>query len=797
MSALSSFEARLGDLGAYAVRHRARVLWRAAVVTLLALPAAWQAAIAPDRIPPQSLFGNPPREEISREIEADFGETFSVIVSTSGKSSPEQIQNLKSFGQLLRVELEKVGTLSEDRQTLNMCDEAFDPKHVLLKMVNMLGREKPWLRQVECRTGQGREQALKKIVQNYPFALLSPEDIETAKTLFDPKKLDERMIEIAALKADLPPNSAEVEKLRQDPLNILELAQTALHGRLPVRAGSSDDDGYFISPDKTTLTVKARSALPGYFRDFSNALVIASQRAVDRASTTFRAKNHLPENLQMRFVGPAAIAAQNNECVFSNVFIVLAVALACLFFLSFIILRGAMPAACIVLASTLVALWSLAVAGMYGFSGTLLGASVVIPVIFSARYALLIVDACHCNPAREMSPEESMRRTFMRAGLAILCASTLAVICFFGAAFAPVTALQMFGIAAGINVLLACVGATVVYPAMLGATGSFGLRTSSVLRRYAINIAGGAVLCGIVIGVWSTHVTHENSQDSEMRILIDAPDEAAAFAGQEEVIARVKPFVDAGELVPNGSVQDYIHSPRQQQATLDALKTFDLNAAASEFRKAAAAHFGDKNAVLFFKPFLKTLNEIKGRAANPEILTLSVAMQSSLASTLSNYVRLAPSTAYMPQDRERLVSSWLPAASVASSWEWNSRVAAAVEKDFTHGIKMRVSTPALLNHESYDRAQKASLWTSALAALGAAVLMSIIFRSFLHALWVAISIFIACLVWLAGVWVLRKFVCDFSFDFVNLSMFPILFGVVLDSSILMAWDAKPVEREAV
>src|SRR5207253_7580688 len=137
--------------------------------------------------------------------------------------TPEQVHELKHFGGLFVAELQKVGTGPEDLKTLPA------------KLKTSLPPDAPWLRHVECRTGQGIEQALKHIAQQRPYVLLTPDDFDRLQKMFEPAALDAAMERVAATLEDLPPNSPDAVLLKADPLGIAELGRSELRKRMAQR----------------------------------------------------------------------------------------------------------------------------------------------------------------------------------------------------------------------------------------------------------------------------------------------------------------------------------------------------------------------------------------------------------------------------------------------------------------------------------------------------------------------------------------------------------------------------------
>ena len=223
------------------------------------------------------------RLRLLRQLRQDFGgDVLAAVASIPDNPSPQQVKELKTFARLLANELALVGSLSEDRAAL---PEALQQE---------LPAGAPWLRQVECRIGQDIEQAVRKILKDRPYVVLQPEDVEVLKKLFEPQALAAALDRVAAAVSALPPGSAEALRLQEDPLGIAELAGETLQKRLAARRrelAGSDPEGFFLSPDGSTLAVLGRAVLPATNSAFDTALLAAAQRAANRAIAAFREQN--------------------------------------------------------------------------------------------------------------------------------------------------------------------------------------------------------------------------------------------------------------------------------------------------------------------------------------------------------------------------------------------------------------------------------------------------------------------------------------------------------------------------
>ena len=164
---------------------------------------------------------------------------------------------------------------------------------------------------------------------------------------------------------------------------------------------------------------------------------------------------------------------------------------------------------------------------------------------------------------------------------------------------------------------------------------------------------------------------------ADIRVVAEGADEASAFAAAEEAARRLQPFVDQGDLIPNGGALDFVPSPARQKETFDALKSFDVAAATTAFKTAAQEKFGDRGQV-FFKPFLKRLHDFGLATREESPLTLASVMSGPLGPMLSAYVHLPAADEKQP--RVKLASSWLPRNATQPAAWYNDLAARAGER---------------------------------------------------------------------------------------------------------------------
>lgn len=850
MQPLSWLERNLGNWGAYAARNRGRVLLGAFAITLLSVPLAWRAVSNLDVNLFNQASGSLKRFQLVRELAEDFGgDILAAVASVPENPTPDQTRELKAFGVLLSTELSKVGTLPEDAAALNE------------QLAKELPPGKPWLRQVECRTGQGIEQALRKIVKDRPYVVLTPQNVEELKALFAPEALASRLEKVKETLADLPPNSAEQLKLKEDPLGLSELAANALKKRLDTQRSplsSKDGDGFFISKDGTTLAVTARAALPHTRLDFNRALMAAVQRAENRAITAFRATKpslttalksdiyaELAEPagaLQVGFTGIAAVSVENERSLRYDLIGNTTTAFVGVLLLFLIVFRLILLAWDVTWTTALVIVWTLAIAGaVKGSISVLGGAFTCILLGTGTDYAIHLHNAYHgFRHVQNLAVDEALRQTMIRCGPGIVTASLTTCLAFFGLAFTSFAGLAEFGLLAGVSVVLGCAMMVFVFPALLcrpekgkakqpealgmGLPQLGRMMESPAALRTCLLLGALALIGGTLFITYGADPGPETVAgvrfDADMgnlrslriqaiplrnklaekfgfgladvRVVVEAPNEDLAFAGAEEVARRMQPFINSGEISPGGNVLDFVPSAQHQQRSLEALKSFDAQTASDAFRAAVTQSFGEKG-IIFFKPFLKHLHDFGLLTREPTPLTLASVMQGPLSNLLSPFVKLDAANG---KERVRLVSSWFP-ETLQMPAAWYNNVAAALESNPPPGVQIRLTAARMVGFEMKESLLRDCSWISLLVAVSVAIALGVAFRSLAKSLLAIIPLVFAYLALLAGVTLCTRMGWDFSLNFVNLIMFPLLLGSGIDVGIYMVCEAVSPRRPPI
>ncbi len=853
------------------------MLLASAVLGLLATPFAIRALRNIDVNLFNQASNDLKRFHLLREVAETFGgEMLFAVATIPDEHSPSDVAELKVFGDRLSAELENVGRSDEDRAEVapKLRDEmaalsaqkksaAPSPATGSVPDVDVgLDFPKPdsrpagWLRNVECRSGQSIENALKTLARQRPYLLLDASDVAGLKKMFDPQALDARMEEIAKLASELEAHSPEKKKLYEDPLGILELTKKALDERLRKRAPplAKDSGGYFLSSDGTTLVVMGRTVLPASRLDFNRALMNAVQRAENRAIRAFREtkpalstalkstsygellEGETSGRLAVGFTGMPAVYVENERTLKWDLILNTGSSLLGVLILFLVVYRS-VSLTWKATWTTVYTIWlTLGVAGVTRGGMSLLGgAFTAVPVGLGTDYAILVYNTYQNLRAKDgLNPEEAMRRALGQCGPSIVTAAAITSIAFFGVGFTHLSGLAEFGILGGASALIGCAVMLLVLPASLVPTGAnpsstdapigsagltFGMPTlgrwlenkslrSAALLIGALTLAGGVALIRYgpdpgaerVAGVrfdpelGNLHSLNNRAIPLRERVtqrfqiglgdigtVVDAANDDAAFAAQERVARSAMPFIERGELTANGSILDYMPSPQKQRDSIAAFATFDVDASIVAFQTSAEKRFGIKGAA-FFKPFLRRLRDFKMLIAEPKPLTLSEVLDGPLANIVAPYVHLNA------DGRVMLRASFLPTDAKRSS-QWYSTLADALESPTVAGKtdagRARITAAKMVGFELKESTLRDCGVITLVVGMCVALSLAAALRSVKSCLLALIPLIFAYLAMLAGVPISQMMHWDYTLNFVNLIMFPLLLGSAVDYGVYM------------
>jgi predicted RND superfamily exporter protein len=859
-----------------------------------ALPFAWRAVSHLDVNLFNQASGSLKRFALVRDLAESFGgDILAAVVTLPDNPTPEQVQELKQFGDILASELATLGTRPEDRDALSVVLREEIERASLVKKDAALSNDAAntpddkdtldektesvasgaWLRQVECRTGQVVEKVLTKIARQQPHVILHPSDVDTLKALFQPAALEERLNQVADDLRDLPPQSVEVQALYNDPLGVADLGKRALKERIAKRKQALvGSDGYLLSPDRTTLVIIGRAVIPATRLDFNRALMAAAQRAENRAIETFRKTQSKlvtslksttaygefseteprldePNVLRVGFTGMPAITVENEISLKFDVVLNTATSLLGVLILFLVGFRSLSLTWDVTWTTSLTILLTVAFAGATKGSISLLGSAfTAVPVGLGTDYAILIYNTYHALRNNGLEAEEAMRQTLSKCGPSILTAALITSLAFFGMALTHLVGLAEFGILGGVSAIIGSLVMLLILPTVLCRPSmnkarelpkprpcgipAFGRWIEKPFPRALCLLSGVMALVGTfllirlgpdpgpetVAGVkfdpelgnmrllssravpLRERVTKRfDTGLADLRVVVSAENEELAFEGVEEVQKRLQPYLDSGELSSGGNILEYLPSPKQQRASLAALKNFDSEAASEAFKIAANKRFGARGA-LYFKPFLKRLQDFRLLTRNSNILTLSNVMAGPLANLLAQYVKLEPE-----KNRVQMVSSWFP-KSHDNSAQWYNGIAARLETHEPSGpvtiyakppyeIKMTAARMVGFELKEYTLADTGLM--TLLVGIGVSLSLILALKSFFNCMLATIPLIFAYVAMLAGVPFSQMMGWDFSLNFVNLIMFPLLLGSAIDYGVYMVFDARSPQRPPV
>ena len=832
--------------GVYALQHRQVVLGAVILLTVLAAPFAVFAVRNLDANLFNQASASLPRCRALRELSEEFGgDVLAAAVSIPARHSPQQVKELEAFGELLAKELSEVGLNPGERETLSK------------GLRREIGEGVPWLRQVECRTGQELTTAIRAIAEEKPYALMTPADVTALSRLLRPEALALRMEELSELLSQLPPLSAEGVRLQQDPLEIAGLTLKTLRAKLErSRHKLLGADGYFISPDQTTLLILSRALLPATRLDFNAALMAAVQHAENRALLIFRAgqpslrtalkgklfgelaRGEQPGELRVGFTGMPAVSIENQISLKQDLFNNTLTSFIGVMLIFVIMFRSYVLVWDVTWTTLCVMTWTLALAWLLrGGISVLGGAFTCILLGIGTDYVTYLYNAYHeFHHVAGMPLEQATRRTMLRSTLSILTAAATTVLAFFGACFTRFAGIGEFGLLAGVTLLLYALVTLLVFPALLPRCSPPAGKSAPTPRGLGVAAWGrllekrrariGTVLVSaalLALAVALIALTDPGSErlagvrfDPEMsnlrsvrvraiplrdklaakfgfgladlRVVVEAPDEALAFAGSDEVLARLQPFAARGELSPGGNVLEFIPSPQQQAAVIAALSRLDLDVALKNFKAAAVKRFGER-ALSYFGKFIERFEKTRDAVREAKPVTLSELMQGPCGEILGPYVRLdyAPAGTGAQIVRVRLASSWFP-AKLNYPPQWYDSVARALETEPPAGVQIRVTSARMVGLELKESVLHDFTWVTAAVAVSVGACLLLAFRAVAPSLLALVPMFYGYAAMLAGVALSQRMGWDFSLNFVNLIMFPLLLGSGVDGGIYTVQD---------
>ncbi|GMV83910.1 MAG: hypothetical protein AMXMBFR7_50940 [Planctomycetota bacterium] len=473
-----SLDKELGRLGGLIARRSRYVEGAVLLLALCALPFAVYTLRHLDVNVFNQVDDSLKRVRYLRESSEAFGGDFLAAVieiPADLAQDPATAQELRDFGDLLAAELAQVGLSQEDHAAWH----AQETPH-------------PWLQQVEVRAGAGLEAAREEIRTKHFHVALTPTDVTRMGERFEDDALRRRM-EAFVAEYQGAPTDEERMKLRRDPLNLwAEVQQEQARRRANRRSGfATGPEGYFLSPDGTTLLILGRPV--GIAQDlvFDHALLSACQRAENRAVEAFRKRSPAPRlktalkateyaewasgepvpDLSVGFTGLHTIAYESEVSMRKDILATTGSSVLAVLLLFLFVFRRMALALYIGLTMGLCILFTLAAAALVHGKIGVMGAS--FPCILlgmGVDYGIHLFSTFHAyreGEGAEQSPEELLRHTLQKCGPGILAAAATTVAAFFGIASTHFKGLAELGLLSGIGLLCAAFLMLTFFPALL------------------------------------------------------------------------------------------------------------------------------------------------------------------------------------------------------------------------------------------------------------------------------------------------------------------------------------------
>jgi predicted RND superfamily exporter protein len=424
------------------------------------------------------------------------------------------------------------------------------------------------------------------------------------------------------------------------------------------------------------------------------------------------------------------------------------------------------------------------------------------------------------------SVEVALTVALRAAGPSVLAAAAVTALAFFGVGAMQLRGLSEFGILGGVSALLGCAVMLGVLPALLNNNDRSGgipaaervqpastaARVPPLLNRRAGVIALGAILfaASILVIVYGSRGEAETVAGvrfdselgnlrssggtaaplrqrlaerfgiglSEISVIVDAPDDDIVLAARDEIRARLAPFVARGELKSASAALDLIPSVAQQNATLDAWKRFDANSALRAFNAAVSKRFGVLG-LRYFDSFHDQVKAIDRTMKNAHALGLRDLVRSPAGKWLSPFVaESGPNVC--------LRTVWLP-NKIDPPRDWYERLTNAAETPPIPDANVRVVAPKLTGFELKDSTLRDCGWITALGGIAVALLLLAVSRSLIRAALMTIPLLFGWAFMLAGVPLSARLHWDYSLNFINLAMIPLLLGSAADYGVFMVF----------
>lgn len=271
---------------------------------------------------------------------------------------------------------------------------------------------------------------------------------------------------------------------------------------------------------------------------------------------------------------------------------------------------------------------------------------------------------------------------------------------------------------------------------------------------------------------------------ADIRVVVEAPDEGSAYRAAARVAANVQPLVEKGELSVGGTILDLAPSGAAQEETIKALQALDLNARSNAFLEAAKVEYGER-AENAFRDFTARLNDWAAKARTARPLSIQDVRSGPLGLLVEPYARVDETDS---RKVVRLASYYYPSGLTLPE-EWYESLAARIEGAATDGVRVQVTAARMVGFELKNYLFKDLAWITGVVAIVVVIVMLTMYRSIWKAFLAGMPLVFGYLFLLSGVVVAQCAGWDFSLNYVNLMVFPLLLGTGIDYGIYMVSDA--------
>jgi predicted RND superfamily exporter protein len=844
---LDTFEKLFKVLAEFLVARRKKVLLAGLLLGLACLPICVYTLRHLDANLLNQVSERLPRFKALKEVTTDFGGDILVGVITASKDAgaAKNIADLKAFGDTLATELSTVGLSAEDQQALKyrLGDKALDNpvKPWLLQVECRLGAgaraELRSLVQAQPHLFL-RMQELAEIEHRF-----DPEYLKTRMHSLREELSD--MVGNSLEREQLMRDPLDLHGLMQASIHdaLQAQGQTLTSGDDDYFL-SSDHTMLLVlaRPTRSSNNVAFNKVLLDACQRAENRAIAAFRAKVPDSQLTLSLKapafgqfavGERDPSVRVGFTGLHALSVENEQSLRKDILggtIVAFLALLVVFFFAY---RSLGLTLHVTLTLVLAAVVTLAVAGIVrggvgvlgaGFTCILIGTGVDYGIMVYGTYRKLRLET-------GLDAHDAVIQTLMRRGPGIFMACITTVVGFVGLGVVDFQAVAEFGVLTGIGLFVSSILMFIFFPMLLAgskappdkAATPLGLKT---LGRFLSTPAGratglglgviSAALCiGLVIwqppldagmekflavrfdpdlgnlrnrtapaSVLRDQVAEKfRSGFADLRVIVDASDEATALNALTEVQSRAQHYLQSGELKPGGSLAQYVPNIGAQNDVLEKLKIFDVQKKEAAFLGAAQVEFGDKVKTAF-APFMSSLDEFAATANGAHRVSITECLDSSAGKFLAPFARVDKSPS---GNRVRLVSYFFPKV-LQYSEEWLQGFADSMEQSPPAGCQIRVTAGRFVGFELKRSVIHDMEWIFCVVAVIITVMVLYPLHSVRLAVLAMIPLAFSYLFVLGGIAFATRMGWELSLNYINLMIFPILLGSAVDYGIYMVFD---------